>query len=259
MAASWLQFARFRVEKNLTEINHKVSLIAKSFERGIGSVFVAKWRIIPKGAVVQDAFIGNWTAESHLSAEHLSSIRNLNHRFLDLAGARANQWIAAGRDGPTVVLGRQLAPLSPAQRAAAANCPYALFDLRFEDDAHWNLCLQNPAPWRVAEETCADEETTGFVRLALFYTWHLASSAGLAAHLLFGMHGDTANAFRRISVDRLPALAEMEADNLTARWSTCNAYWNALIGAAARTDTAALRRVQLSGLQLIAASGLPSI
>jgi len=208
---------------------------------------------------VQDAFIGNWARESHLSVEHLNSMRDLNHRFLDLAGARAGDWAAAGRGGSTAGLGRQVAPLSRSQRAAAANCPYALFDLRFEDDAHWNVCLQNPAPWQVAEESGADEETTGFVRLALFYTWHLASSAGLAAHLLFGMHGDTANALRRISVDRLPGLAQTEANNLTARWSTCGAYWNALIGAAARTDTAALRRVQLSGLQLIVASRLPSV
>jgi hypothetical protein len=198
---------------------------------------------------VQEAFIGNWAREPHLSAEHLSSIRNLNHRFLDLAGG----------NGPTFGLGKQLAPLTRAQRAAVADCPYALFDLRFEDNAHWLDCLHNAAVWRVAEESGADEETAGFVRLALFYTWHLASSAGFAAHLLLGMHRDTANAFRSIAVDRLPALAQTQAQHLTARWSSCGAYWNALIRAAARTDGAALRRVQLSGLQLSVASGLPNI
>jgi hypothetical protein len=208
---------------------------------------------------VQEAFIGNWAREPHLSAEHLSSIHNLNHRFLDLAGARADEWSAAGRRDSMMGLCTQLVPLTRTQRAAAANCPYALFDLRFEDDAYWSLCLRDMAPGRVAEGTAADEETTGFVRLALFYAWHLASSAGFAAHLLLGMHDDTANAFRRISVDRLPALAQMEANHLTARWNDCRAYWDALLSAAARTDAAALRRVQLSGLQLSVASGLPSI
>jgi hypothetical protein len=207
---------------------------------------------------VQEAFIGSRAREPHLSAEHLSSIRNLNHRFLDLAGARADEWTAAGRGGPTFGLGKQLAPLTQAQRAAAADCPYALFDLRFEDHAHWLHCLGDPASWRVAEESVADEETAGFVRLALFYSWHLASSAGFAAHLLLGMHDDTANAFRSIAVDRLPALAQTEAQHLTARWNNCGAFWNALIRAAAQADAAALRRVQLSGLQLSAASGLPS-
>jgi hypothetical protein len=66
------------------------------------------------------------------------------------------------------------------------------------------------------------------------------------------------DAFRRVGVDALPALASSEAVNLTARWSGCSAYWSALIGAAARPDAAALRRVQLSGFQLAAAAQLPS-
>jgi hypothetical protein len=197
---------------------------------------------------VQDAFIGNWAQQSHVSVEHLASMRGLNRRFLDLAGA--------GRLSPE--LGRRVARLSPGQRAAAADCPYALFDLRFEDDAYWRGRLQSIGDWRIADEPKADDDTVDFVRLALFYTWHVASSAGLAAHLLLGLHGNTTEAFRRIGVDALPALAVAEAANLTARWSGCNAYWTALIGAATGSDPAALRRVQLSGLQLAAAAQLPS-
>jgi hypothetical protein len=207
--------------------------------------------------VMQDAFIGNWTRESHLSVEHLSSMRELNHRFLDLAGAMTCDW-AAGGAGSTAGIAGQVAPLSRAQRAAAANCPYALFDLRFEDEAHWRGRLQNPGTWRVAEELRADEATINFVQLALFYAWHVASSAGLAAQLLLGMHGDTAQAFRRVTVDSLPSLVATEAANLAPRWSDCGTYWSALIGAASRADAAALRRVQLYGLQLSAAARLPN-
>ena len=197
---------------------------------------------------MQDSYIGNWTQQSHVSVEHLTSMRGLNGRFLDLAG---NGLLSAG-------LARQVGSLSPAQRIAAANCPYALFDLRFEDDAHWRGRLQAIGAWRIADDLKVDAEIVDFVRLALFYTWHIASSAGLAAHLLLGMHGNTAEAFRGISVDALPALALAEAGNLTARWSGCSSYWTALISAAARPDPAALRRVQLSGLQLAAAAQLPS-
>lgn len=197
---------------------------------------------------MQDAYGGNWTRQPHVSIEHLASMRGLNRRFLELAGSGL---LAPG-------LTRQVAGLSPPQRFAAANCPYALFDLRFEDDVHWRARLQALGAWQIADDPKFDAEIVDFVRLALFYSWHLASSAGLAAGLLLGMHGNTAAALRAIAVDALPALALAEAPNLTARWSGCGSYWSALISAAARPDPAALRRVQLSGLQLAAATQLPS-
>jgi len=206
---------------------------------------------------MQDAFVGNWAQDSHLSAEKLGSLRDLNHRFLDLAAARTDEWGACGGSGQLLRLAGQVAPLSAAQRAAAAGCPYALFDLRFQDDGHWRLRLQNPGSWRVADESVVDDDTVSFVRLALFYAWHVASNTGLAAQLLLGMNTSTAGAFRRITVNQLPALVVTEAANLSARWSECTAYWSALTAAASRTDPKALRRVQLHGLQLAAAARLP--
>ena len=194
---------------------------------------------------MQEAFVGNWTQESHLSAEILDSLRDLNHRFLDLTAARTRDWVAGC-----------VAPLSAAQRAAAAGCPYALFDLRFQDDGYWCSRLQAPGSWRVADEVGADDETVNFVRLALFYAWHVASSAGLKPQLLLGMNGGTAAAFRRITVNRLPSLVATEAVHLSARWNGCTAYWSALTAAASSADAAALRRVQLYGLQLAAAARL---
>ena len=194
---------------------------------------------------MQDAFVGTWARESHLSAEILDSLRDLNHRFLDLVAARP-EWVAA-----------QVAPLSAAQRAAAAGCPYALFDLRFQDDGHWRSRLQELRAWYVADESAVDDATVSFVRLALFYAWHVASSGGIKAQLLLGMNGGTAAAFRGITVNQLPALVATEAQHLSARWGGCTAYWSALTAAAARADPKALRRVQLHGLQLAAAARLP--
>jgi hypothetical protein len=202
---------------------------------------------------MQEGVGGGWARESHLSLEQLNSVRGLNHRFLDLMGARCEAWSQPAE----VSLARQVAPLSPTQRAAAANCPYALFDLGFEDDAYWNGRLHAVAPLRVADEPTADRETADFVQLALFYSWHLATVGGLAAQLLLGMCRETAGAFRRMTVNSLPALVADEASNLRARWSDCPAYWSALMSAASGTDPAALRRVQLYGLQLAAAARLP--
>jgi hypothetical protein len=203
---------------------------------------------------MQDAFGGGWTQESHLTAEVQGSLRDLNHRFLDLAASRAREWSPRG-GFPADFAGRA-ARLSGAQRAAAADCPYALFDLRFQDDGHWRLRLQNLEAWRVADEAVPGDATVGFVRLALFYAWHVASGPGLKAQLLLGVNGSTAAQLRRITVDQLPALVATESANLSARWADCAAFWDALMSAASRADAAALRRIQLQGLQLAAADRL---
>jgi hypothetical protein len=205
---------------------------------------------------MQDAMVGSWAQETQLSDGTLKSLRALNHRFLDLAATRTIQW-AIGGGGSSLRLAGQVAPLSAAQREAAAACPYALFDFRFQDDGHWRLRLENPGDWHVADESLVDQETMNFVRLALFYAWHVASSTAIAPQLLLGMNGSTASALRRITVNQLPALAATESANLSARWCDCAAFWSALTGAALRADPAALRRVQLYGLQLAAAARLP--
>src|SRR5271163_4861418 len=196
-------------------------------------------------AVMQDAFIGGWAPQPHFSVEKLGSLRDLNHRFLDLVGAHGGDWRpSGGLKLPGDVSGR-VAPLSAAQRAEAANCPYALFDLRFDDDEHWRARLERAGHWHIADETMAEEATADFVQLALFYAWHVASTTKLVAQLLLGMNEHTAAAFRGVSLNCLPSLAASEAVNLTARWCTSGAYWSALVYAASRTDAARLRRVQL--------------
>ena len=205
---------------------------------------------------MQNAIVGSWAQESHLSVATLGSLHDLNHRFLDLTAARSHQGYAPGGADFGLDIAGRVAPLSAAQREAAAGCPYALFDLRFQDDAHWRLCLQDAKAWRIADEAVIDDDTVRFVRLALFFAWHVALSAGIAAQLLLGMNGHTAAALRRITLNQLPALVVSEAANLSPRWSGCAAFWSALTGAAARPDRAAVRRVQLYGLQVAAAAQL---
>ena len=204
---------------------------------------------------MQDAQVGSWARESQLPAEMFESVRGLNHRFLDLVSIQPDSWSAARR-GMSAEVSAQVAPLSPAQKAAASKCPYALFDLRFHDDCHWRARLQTAGHWRVAEELSVDADILEFVRLALFFAWHVASTTKLAAQLLLGMHADTAAAFRGATIDCLPSLAATEATHLTARWNDCTRYWSALTGAAVQPNSAELRRIQLYGLQLAAAARL---
>jgi len=166
---------------------------------------------------MQHSVLSSWAGESLLTAETLESLRDLNHRFLDLAGARPAGWSPADNGAVAPELAGQVAQLSQEQRAAAASCPYALFDLRFQDDVYWRLRLQNADRWRVADGPATDADTGSFVRLALFYAWHVAASVTLAPQLLLGMHNETVAAFRRITLSSLPGLAASEAVNLTAR------------------------------------------
>jgi hypothetical protein len=207
-------------------------------------------------AVMQDAFVSNWAGQPHFPIEMLDSLHDLNHRFLDLVGARSADWRSVAGAGLCAEVSGQVAPLSAAQRAAAANCPYALFDLKFHDDEYWRARLQHFGHWRVADEATGTDETANFVRLALFYAWHVAATAKLSAQLVLGMNAHTAAAFRCATLNSLPALVVTEAANLSARWSTCTAYWLALVRAASHADAQRLRRVQLFGLQLEAAARL---
>jgi hypothetical protein len=204
---------------------------------------------------MQDARVGTWLRGAHVSAEMQGSVRDLNHRFLDLVVGRPGDWNIPGR-GLSAAVSARVAPLSAAQKSAVANCPYALFDLRFHDDGHWRTRLRAAAEGGVAEGTPPDGKTLEFTRLALFFAWHVASTTKLAAQLLLGMDEVTAAAFREATIDCLPSLAETEASHLTARWNNCTAYWSALTGAASRQNPANLRRIQLYGLQLAAAARL---
>jgi hypothetical protein len=203
---------------------------------------------------MQEANAGPWTEESHLSSKSLGSLRDLNHRFLDLVGASDGSW--AGRFGLPAAVTHKLAALTDVQRVAAAGCPYALFDMRFHDHMHWRARLQG-APWRVADDTDLDDAAHELASLIVFYAWHTASVTGVSAPLLLGMRSETVDGFCRLTVDSLPALALSEAKHMTARWQECAAYWSALCNAAGSDNPASLRRVQLYGLQLAAAARLP--
>jgi hypothetical protein len=201
---------------------------------------------------MQESFGLSSAEGSQLSGASLISLRDLNRRFLELAATGSGEWACRGLAG----IGSRVAPLTPAQRDAAADCPYALFDLRFRDALHWQERLRDSQRWIVADAQSVDAPTVDFVRLALFYAWHVASTASLRAQLLLGMSIDTAATFSTSTLNCLPLLAMTEAAHLTPRWSECAVYWSALVGAASRDNPAALRRVQLHGLQLAAAARL---
>ncbi|GAC1309259.1 MAG: hypothetical protein NVSMB10_16170 [Steroidobacteraceae bacterium] len=203
---------------------------------------------------MQDAGSGAERAP-HITSKMLESVSGLNQRFLEVLVGRTAEW-HSGTAGAGSTVGTRIAGLSTPQKAAVAQCPYALFDLHFCDAAHWRRRLADGRRWSVAELDPVDASTLEFVRLALFFSWHVATTTPLAARLILGMAELTVGAFRDAALETLPLVAAAEATSLTARWSDCTGYWSALTRAASLPDALALRRVQLYGLQLAAGARL---
>jgi hypothetical protein len=199
---------------------------------------------------------GHWTPQPLYTLEAMGPLHDLNRHFLDLLADREN-FRACTRAAESATLACALAALTPAQRAQAARCPYALFDLRFQDAEHWRQRLEGTKAWRIEDAEAPGHERLEFVHVALFYAWHVAWTGQLAAQVMLGMPAGTAHALRVTALNSLPALAPRAALELKARFSPRGSFWSSLIRSAARGDAAQLKRVQLFGLQLAAAAHLP--
>jgi hypothetical protein len=208
------------------------------------------------GKLMQDASGDLLNYTTPLPARIIHSLNELNRQFLDLVCRRAKCAQDAGCLGLPAELRDIFAQLEHEQRAALSGCPYALFDMRFADEAHWQTRLLRTHDWCVADGARADAEAADFSQLALFYSWHLATTCPLSAPLVLGMSERTLTAFAGLTVDRLPALIGSGRLALTARWSQCQSYWRALAYGARSPKSADFRRAQLFGLQLAATTRL---
>jgi hypothetical protein len=204
---------------------------------------------------MREAFI--WARQADFLEGMRLPLRDLNLRFLDLAASResGSRHDAALRLPNDAAL--SIAPLSRAQRAAAANCPYALFDLRLSDDARWRARAMTCGDWIAEDQSTVAQDLVSFVRQALFYAWHIASTSRPGLQLWLGMAEKTAAMFRGMTLNGVSALAASEASQLTARWYGSTFFWNTLTLAASRDDGARLREIHLFGLQLAAGALLP--
>ncbi len=203
------------------------------------------------GGVMQDAFIGSWARQpqflgrdARLVARSESPVPGSGRRASRRLAARperctARRGVRAGGAAVRRADGRR-------RRIAPTRCSICAFTTqRIGGRASAERANgASPTPrWSMTD-------IAGFVRFALFYAWHVASTARLGAQLLLGMTEHTAAAFRGARLNGLPALAASETANLSARWCTSGAYWSALMGAASRARRGAAARVQLFGVQL---------
>jgi len=197
-------------------------------------------------ANVRDTVGANpYAVRSVLDQPTVRALHDVNRAFLGhaavLLGGGAQQPERLGQLG--AVLG-----LPPTKRALAAECPYTLFNLCFQDGAFWRS---------VQAETRASLPMSGpaaaFGRAAVFLAWHLVRSRELAAPIVLGMTAPVVEVWRVLPVSALDHVAGAVLPHLSARWACHRSFWPALAAAADTGNVQQLNDVRLLGMQLLAA------
>lgn len=193
-----------------------------------------------------------WSEQSLLDPTTRRALASLNHAFLDLAAALADE------DRLRLIAGLPARAVDAlidgdTQRRLCERLPYALFDLRFGDAVFWEGqaamlggvrdSLQQAAP-------ISDERIVALVRSALILAWHLAQVNALAIRLVFGAVPATAAVLRSLSVAAVDDLARRVAPTLAARFGARTRFWVQFESCAANPREESVNVLQLLGLQI---------
>ena len=174
----------------------------------------------------------------------LRALHDANRSFLTHAVALLG---GSGRLGylPAVLA------LAPGARSVAAECPYTLFNLRFQDGAFWRSVHAETRP-----SLSVPPAVAGFGRAAVFLAWHLVRSRELAAPIALGMVPPVVAVWRALPLSALDHVAGIVLPYVTARWAGHERFWSALARAAGAGHQSQLTEVRLLGMQLLAAEGV---
>jgi hypothetical protein len=191
---------------------------------------------------------GGW-----LSSVTLASLAELNELALALL---AEQAAARSCGNPLLQMVAELwRTLDASARRRAADSPYLLVDAGFADGLRWQAAA-GPQVGDAGDRLYATYFSTPgapvVARLVFTYAWHLVRSQRAAAQLLLGMSATSAAAIARHTLPQIQALAEGRTGWLMPRWPTRVGIWRELLVTAAAGEPAALKRVHMRGLTLLA-------
>lgn len=203
-------------------------------------------------------FARQWQKGSILNPTVLEQLYEINHIYLDMLALGTRVWIGDQRHLflPDPVTA-SLMELDVVHRAAAAKCPFTLFNAQFQNASFW-ISLANATVIREPVQLFADPNnkrngSTSFTEMALFYAWHLVRSHPHAAPLLLGMKSQTLNAFKQFSLTRLKSLSIERPDLITPRWPERTRFWKVMFNAAQQGAEERIVELRLVGVQMIAA------
>jgi hypothetical protein len=195
---------------------------------------------------------GAYRVHALLDSQTLRTLEDANESFLLLLARQPGRAQGALTLGLPADLLSRIAALAPASRALAARCPYALFNLQFENGVFWSEAARG-APVPASD---SGSPALAFAHTAVFMAWHLAQGDELAAALVLGMTPAVRAAWRALPLSAVSPAAAAAWPALRARWAEHRLFWPALIAAAATRDALATDQVRRLGLQLLAADGL---
>lgn len=186
----------------------------------------------------------------------LEPLIEINRQCIDLLCDLA----AAGDNTLPVV--RELAPLwrslAPDSRQLMATCPFLLVEAGFTDELRWRR-LRGPQPVepsRPGHGPATLALPPGFARRVLVYGWHLSRAEPSVARLALGMTPECLAQVAALGLQEIDQLCEQHPGWVRPRWETRPDVWRPLLQAVARPSEAAMQRVRLRGIQLLAGAAL---
>jgi hypothetical protein len=209
---------------------------------------------------------GTYAQRAAIDDATFETIRQANAAFLALVARRAASDAGATALGMPGAIASRIAGQDATTRRFAAECPYTLFNVRFEDAPFWrSVATASGDPGgdvrrasaldapRALAAPAADEPR--FVLTAVFLAWHLARHGDLCSALVLGMTPPVREVWRGMPLQALDAVAAVALPQLRARWGAHPRFWPQLLAAAERPGADHAERVRLLGLQLLATDG----
>jgi hypothetical protein len=186
-------------------------------------------------------------------ASLLAPMAELNGEILESTfGAASGAGEAAGLQWRWRALGE------PA-RLRLASCPYLLLDAGFAAVDRWVRVARSGVQEAAAvPATVAGRATFAvpLIRRVLLFAWHLARCNGPGARISLGMGAECVAAIARCRLVELETLAEQRTGWIRLRWASQPGLWQSWLDRAALESPRALERLQLWGLQSLAADVL---
>jgi len=146
--------------------------------------------------------------------------------------------------------------LDGAARQRLAACPFLLVDAGFARPDIWarlrELAVREAVPVRTLLAS-RSALTSPLLRRVLLLVWHLARTNRVSARLILGMSAACANVIAGCRLTDLEALAERRPGWIRPRWEQNPEVWRAWLLAAGRESPCNLERLQIWGLQTLAA------
>ncbi|HTV77121.1 MAG TPA: hypothetical protein VMF03_02615 [Steroidobacteraceae bacterium] len=202
--------------------------------------------------------MNTWEQRSWLGAATLETVAELNAQIVALLRAQCS---ANGVQSRLIQDVSHLLPnLDAASAKRLADCGVLLADAGFACASRWTDAIVGgvndgrlePQPFFTVDGA------VGVMRQVMTHAWHLARSEPAAARLLLGLSPASAALIGGCTLHRVTLLAETRAGWLRPRWEQRPSVWPDLLRMAAQGDAAALERLRVRSLQLLAADARAS-